>query len=695
MPKFPRSAWLLVLAALFWAALLLGTLGQGSAGIGPGVGWPPWLALAAQGGFAACVFSFAHTQTGPLRGHNFLGTLRQLFWRALALTAGLLVIAGIAWLEPNTHTNQAVDYTIALALFIGLLSQTLYTWRALVNFRGGALLRREWLAFELLLGALLLFQLTTWILPPYARLVVYAAVGIFGIYLCGHQRWVAYLTSRQKVQAILLQLGILGFLVLFLFYLRQAQADPTLAAPAAQQSFLLLASFFAVVYGVAGLLVSFFNLPVADVYEQRRTEFMSLQQLSQIIQRGKTPQEIYQNLLHSIVQTLQADAAWLDPRFLDAEGAEATPIAYQLSADATAQLRERLPNPAAGPAHELVDNDLERSQLLQGLGLDGYGSLALLPLHNGGPHNFGTLLLLKTAPEGFEPDDISVLHTFITQAALSLENLQLMREARVSQRTQDELRIAALVQERLIPKQLPTDNWFEISTYAQAAKEVGGDFYDFLHLPGQKLAVLIGDVSGKGVTAAFHTAQMKGIFHALMQPNPLAKNDRQRFPDPHRFMVQANEALTHCLERSSFITAAFYLIDYQAGGLSFARAGHCHTLYYHSIKEEVSYFHTEGLGLGIIRNDSYGKHVKTQFWDYNPGDVMVIYTDGIVEARNAAGDEYGEDRLREMLGECFSQSAEGINAYIRNDVQQFSLGQPLHDDQTLLVVKFKASQPQP
>nr|GFB97009.1 hypothetical protein [Tanacetum cinerariifolium] len=101
--------------------------------------------------------------------------------------------------------------------------------------------------------------------------------------------------------------------------------------------------------------------------------------------------------------------------------------------------------------------------------------------------------------------------------------------------------------------------------------------------------------------------------------------------------------------RSSFITAAFYLIDYQAGGFSFARAGHCHTLYYHSIQEEVSYFRTEGLGLGIIRNAGYEKHVKTQFWDYNPGDVMVIYTDGIVEARDGEGNEYGEERLRQML----------------------------------------------
>jgi sigma-B regulation protein RsbU (phosphoserine phosphatase) len=309
-------------------------------------------------------------------------------------------------------------------------------------------------------------------------------------------------------------------------------------------------------------------------------------------------------------------------------------------------------------------------------------------------HDYGVLVLLKKEQAGFDPEDLSILHTFTTQTVLSLENLQLAQEARISQSAQDELRIAALVQESLIPKRLPTDNWFEISTYAQAAKEVGGDFYDFLHLPGQRLAVLIGDVSGKGVTAAFHTAQMKGIFHALMQPNPLAKKDRDRYPDPQRFMMKANEALTHCLERSSFITAAFYLIDYEAGGFSFARAGHCHTLYYHSIKEEVSYFRSEGLGLGILRDGNYGRHVKNQFWDYNPGDVMVIYTDGILEARNASGDEYGEERLAQMLSESFYQSAEEINRHIRQDVQEFSKGLPLHDDQTLLVIKFKAAQPQ-
>jgi sigma-B regulation protein RsbU (phosphoserine phosphatase) len=700
MPKFRRSVWLIAVAAGCWLLLLLGTLSQGRTVLGLPADWPRWLLLLAQGGFAASVFLYARFQPNPLVGHGFLPVLRRLFWRGLVLTA---LLAGVQTFVKLTdartlplpgNSTAAAGYTISLALFIILLAQTLYVWRSLVGFRGSRRLQREWTAFELLLGAALLFQLFVWQAPDFLRIAVITGLGLFGIYLSGHQRWVAYLSQGQKIQAVLLQLGVLGFLLLFLFYLRVAQTNPVLLAPPTQQAFLVLTSFFAVFYAVAGLAVTLFNLPIADVYEQRRAEILSLQQLSQIIQRGQTAPEIYQALFTSAVQTIHADTAWLDtqPQPADLASPMPAPLTHELPPADLAALQTQIPALLATNQGELIDNDLSRSQRLTGLS-QSYGSVAVLPLRSA-THDYGVLVLLKKEQAGFDPEDLSILHTFTTQTVLSLENLQLAQEARISQSAQDELRIAALVQESLIPKHLPTDNWFEISTYAQAAKEVGGDFYDFLHLPGQRLAVLIGDVSGKGVTAAFHTAQMKGIFHALMQPNPLAKKDRDRYPDPHRFMVKANEALTHCLERSSFITASFYLIDYEAGGFSFARAGHCHTLYYHSIKEEVSYFRSEGLGLGILRDGSYSRHVKNQFWDYNPGDVMVIYTDGILEARNASGDEYGEERLSQMLSESFYQSAEEINRHIRHDVQEFSRGLPLHDDQTLLVIKFKAAQPQ-
>lgn len=700
MPKVRHSAWFLVVAGLCWLVLLLSTLSRGQPIAGLPSGWPRWLLLLAQGGFAFCIFLYTRAQPEALEGQNFIGLLRRLFWQGLGLAGGLVVLISIERLVaaralplPGNSTT-AVVYTVALALFIIFLAETLYAWRSLATFRGGAKLRREWLVFELILGLVLVVQLFVWQLSPALRLGVGIGLGLFGVYLSGHQRWVAYLNSSQKWQAILLQLAIVGFTLLFLVYLRTAQTDLVLLVPATQLSFLVLCSFFAAFYAIAGLFVTLFNLPIAEVFEQRRAEILGLQHLSQIIQRGQSAPEIYQMLFQSSYQTVKANAAVLVAQLQPTEpvGLLPEPLLYQLSPVDFELIKPLLMPPAGatGPA-QLIDNNLERSKCLAGLS-ETYGSVAVLPLQS--PlHNYGTLVLLHTEPHTFDSEVLSILHTFTAQTVLSLENLQLAQESLSNQRTQDELRIAALVQESLIPKRLPTDNWFEVSTYAQAAKEVGGDFYDFLHLPGQKLAVLIGDVSGKGVTAAFHTAQMKGIFHALMQANPLAKKERDRYPDPHRFMVQANEALTHCLERSSFITAAFYLIDYQAGGFSFARAGHCHTLYYHSIKEEVSYFRTEGLGLGIIRDANYEKYVKTQFWDYNPGDVMVIYTDGIVEARDGKGNEYGEERLRLMLEACFYQSAEEINNYIRQDVQLFSQGLPLHDDQTLLVVKFKAAQP--
>ncbi|GAB2853753.1 PP2C family protein-serine/threonine phosphatase [Hymenobacter ruber] len=449
---------------------------------------------------------------------------------------------------------------------------------------------------------------------------------------------------------------------------------------------------------LAVLLKLFFRAPAtqrsAPPAALRENEMLSLQRLAQIVQRGQTSTEVYTVLLESAVQTVQADAAWLD---LDANhtGTDDT-NATQYHNITPAQAEALRAGLRAHPLveGEYVTNDLNRRPGFLGTS-QAYRSLIQLPLR--GLHfNYGTLYLLKVEPGTFNREDVSILQTFTGQAVLSIENLELMRASLANQRTQEELKIASQVQDSLIPKNLPTDNWFEISSHSLAAKEVGGDFYDFLHLPGRRLAVIIGDVSGKGVTAAFHMAQMKGIFHSLMQENPLAKNERDKFPVPSKFMAQANTALVHCLEKSSFITSSLYIIDYEQGGFVFARAGHCHTLYYHALREEVFYFDSAGLGLGIIRNESYEKHIKNQFYDYSPGDVMVIYTDGIVEARGGSGtDEYGEDRLKLRLEESYFQEAEDIKNFILDDLNAFTHGFPIHDDQTLLVIKFKSAQPLP
>jgi sigma-B regulation protein RsbU (phosphoserine phosphatase) len=451
--------------------------------------------------------------------------------------------------------------------------------------------------------------------------------------------------------------------------------------------------------GTLAVLFKLFSRPpvapsIAAPAALRESEMLSLQRLAQIVQRGQTSTEVYSVLLESAVETVRADAAWLDldPNHTGTDDTNATQY-YNLTPEQVDALRAGLQSYPLVEGEYMV-NDLNRQPSFLGTA-QAFRSLIQLPLH--GLHfNYGTLYLLKVEPGTFNREDLSILQTFTGQAVLSIENLELMRTSLANQRTQEELKIASQVQDSLIPKNLPTDNWFEISSHSLAAKEVGGDFYDFLHLPGRRLAVIIGDVSGKGVTAAFHMAQMKGIFHSLMQENPLAKNERDKFPVPSKFMAQANTALVHCLEKSSFITSSLYIIDYEQGGFVFARAGHCHTLYYHALREEVFYFDSAGLGLGIIRNESYEKHIKNQFYDYSPGDVMVIYTDGIVEARGGSGtDEYGEDRLKLRLEESYFQEAEDIKNFILDDLNSFTHGFPIHDDQTLLVIKFKSAQPLP
>ncbi|RFP63896.1 serine/threonine protein phosphatase [Hymenobacter lapidiphilus] len=682
-----------IAALLSWLALLAAALLYAHPGLG-GVPYstPAGLILILQALFTAVVFLYERKSPERLRGVDFIGLLqRMLLGPALLAVSSVGLHQLLQMLLPDYTTGSVLHtvlYTLNVGLFVLLLARTNYAWRTLMLFRSSERLQRQWVAFELLLGATLLLRLLPYTPPAGLSAAVLGVLAAFGVYLSGRQKWVAYLSRRQKLEAVLLQLAIIGVMGIFVAYFLYTRLGFRMVGPAPQNAFLLLNAFFASFYALMGLLVTFFNLPTAGVFEQKREEILSMQRLTQLIQRGQTTAEVYQMFFDSAIQTTGADAAWLQIEAIDEE--DRHDLYYQLPADQGSAIRGMLAEFNLGNL-EYFNNDLSGGSFRQ-LQLP-FGSLMVMPLSSS-KRQYGNIYLLQEPVQAFDRESLSILQTFASQTVLSIENLQLIQASMRTQRVQDELKIASAVQDSLIPKNLPIDNWFEISSYAVAATEVGGDFYDFLHLPGRRLAVLIGDVSGKGVTAAFHVAQMKGIFHALMQENPLARNEREKYPVPSQFMTQANDALGRCLEKSAFITASLYIIDYEHGGFVFARAGHCHTLYYHSIKEEVSYFQTPGLGLGIIRHDGYEKHIKNQFYDYNPSDVMVIYTDGIVEARDAAQDEYGEERLQRMLEESYYLDADQIKAHILADLHEFTKGQPMHDDQTLLVIKFRSAQPE-
>ncbi|WP_400193571.1 SpoIIE family protein phosphatase [Hymenobacter sp. B81] len=672
-------------AVLSWLVLLACAILRTRPELAVRWGTPPdWLLTLAQTGLVICLFLHERNHPSRLRGTEFVGLLRRLMQGVgllAALGAGLHLVLYRA--GGNSPLLLNVLYVVNVGLSLYFLAQASNTWRSLVFFRASHITRQRWHWFELLLGCALLGYL----LAPGGLLrllsVPLVLLAIVGVYLGSHQQWVAYLNHRQRWSVVGLQLSALVCCALLAVYLFVVQQDPALAAPAGQRAFLLLMAGFAAFYSLTGLLVTFVTLPTATIFEQKREEILSMQRLAQLIQKGQSEQEVYTLLFDSAVQTVEADAAWLDLHETNVSPA----LSHRIDAATCRRICALLGDYNIGHI-EYLNNELSNSAGFRALDLP-YGSLIVLPLRTSQSH-FATVYLLKHNTQGFDRENLGLLQTFTGQTVVRIENLRLMEEALHNEVVKEELKIASLIQESLIPKVLPADSWFEIRWHSKAAREVGGDFYDFLQLSASRIAIIIGDVSGKGTTAAFHVAQLKGIFHTLML---LDQPEKGQPLQPSKFMTMANQALSHCLERSSFITASFYIIDYKERGFAFARAGHCHTLYYNAVTEETFYFQTAGLGLGILRDASYEKRIKNMYYDYNPGDVMVMYTDGIVEARDAAGEEYGEDRLRDLLGRTFYLEAEEIKQAIVDDVEQFSHGLPPHDDQTLLIIKFKSTQP--
>ncbi|WP_237151145.1 GAF domain-containing SpoIIE family protein phosphatase [Pontibacter actiniarum] len=568
-------------------------------------------------------------------------------------------------------------YQVNFGLLVLFLSKAFYIWRQLLLYHKNKFLQIAWDWFELLLAATLLLTIFNFNYTSYIFLPLLALMGFYILFLCTNMKWVAYLTFNNKSRSLVLLGAILLSCYIFFRFFKNTANSPNLVIDYSDVGFLLLAMLFVSLYTLAAFLVSLFSLPTSGVFEQKSEDLLNFQRLSQSIQQGQSEAQVYDMLFESTIKASDANAAWFE---LIRNGEPQISHLLNIDAPQTTRIRHLL---LAYNIQNIdyINNNLSRNPGFRELALP-WKSMAILPIKST-KHLSGILYLLKDIEGGFDRETVNVLRTFTSQTMLTIENLRLINESLQNERYKEELKIATQVQESLIPKTFPTDSWFEISTHAVAAKEVGGDFYDFLQLSESRIAIIIGDVSGKGISAAFHMAQMKGIFHGLMQ---------QDMP-PSEFMKQANSALSRCLERTSFITSALYIIDYRMKGFMFARAGHCHTLYYNSMMDDVFYFQTEGLGLGIIRDKNYANHIREMYYDYNPEDVMVIYTDGIVEARNKANEEYGEDRLLYMLKQTYHLEAEDIKWAIINDLEDFTGPGNLYDDQTLMVIKFKPAQP--
>jgi serine phosphatase RsbU (regulator of sigma subunit) len=255
---------------------------------------------------------------------------------------------------------------------------------------------------------------------------------------------------------------------------------------------------------------------------------------------------------------------------------------------------------------------------------------------------------------------------------------QLMDEQVEKERLEEELRIARQIQMRLLPGEgLVIPPGVRVSALCLPAAEVGGDYYDLLPLAETRMGVLVADVSGKGTSAALYMAELKGLVLSLSRI----------YESPARLLAEANRILTANMDRHSFVTMTYAVVDTAARRMRYARAGHNPLIHFQARTGGTRVLTPAGLGLGLDRGERFEKILEEDEVALEAGDLFLFFTDGVSEAMNPGAELFGEGRLRRILEESGGLGSEELKERILEEVRRFVGEADPHDDMTLVVLK--------
>lgn len=278
------------------------------------------------------------------------------------------------------------------------------------------------------------------------------------------------------------------------------------------------------------------------------------------------------------------------------------------------------------------------------------------------------------APNAYDGDDLQVLMLLASQVAIIIEKAMLHEQLLEKKRLETQLEVARQVQLSLLPPRDPQLAGYDISAYNFSTEEVSGDYYDFVKLYEDQLGLVIADVSGKGVPAALLMAFLRASLRAAIQAGYA----------PNVALSNINNLLWDSIEHNQFVTVFYGVLDATNHTLAYVNAGHNPPLLFDANEESAARFVEHGgLPLGMFEKARYYQY----FLSLKPGQILVIYTDGVTEATDREGREYGRERLLQAVRAGKDLTARKMIQFIYEDVLAWTEGRGADDDVTLIVVK--------
>ncbi len=279
----------------------------------------------------------------------------------------------------------------------------------------------------------------------------------------------------------------------------------------------------------------------------------------------------------------------------------------------------------------------------------------------------------------FKKTDYFLMTSLGEQAGMAIHNMDALSALILKNKMEFDLRLASDVQKYLLPTKMPNNNNLNFAVKYIPQQLIGGDFYDFYKLSDGRIGITVGDVSGKGVSAAMIMAICRTKMQSLAMENK----------SPAETLKQLNADIVDSMSNEMFVTMIYAIIDLEKSKITLARAGHEPALLYKESKSDVPAEKIRGLGMavGMVESEIFDESINDVEIKFEVGDTFVLYTDGITEAINPEKEEYSTNRLATTISKLGKESAEEMNNGIIKDVERFSRKAKYADDLTLLCIK--------
>lgn len=277
----------------------------------------------------------------------------------------------------------------------------------------------------------------------------------------------------------------------------------------------------------------------------------------------------------------------------------------------------------------------------------------------------------------FTPGDFEVFKSIAEQSAFALYNAIIYNEANEKKRMDHDLHIARDIQRILLPSSAPSIAGYEISGLNIPARQVSGDYFDYIEIDEEHLGVAIADVSGKGVPASLIMAMCRSVLRSQAAGNHSAsavlhKVNRQLFPD---------------IKEDMFISMAYFILSHTSPEITMSRAGHDAPLLYSARDQSIRKLNPPGMALGIDSGGVFDRITGDFKVSLEPNDCLILYTDGVTEALDSQGDEYGMEKMIQAIQASAPEGASAILRKLTEDVREFAGNQPQSDDITLIAIR--------